>query len=882
MTIWRALPAALAISSASPAVGREPPVVTLEHVIVTGSHIRQIETEDALPVRVISRAEIEKSGATTLEQLLERVPAHVNAVNLASSVGDVTRPGLSSANLRGLGGGATLVLLNGRRLANYAFDGEAVDLNAIPLAAVERIEILKDGASAIYGTDAIAGVVNFILRKDYVGAQIATHVAVTQRGGGDAGQLSLGIGVGEPARDGYNLFASIALHKQRRLGASERDFARTGQRPELGLDALRGATFPANIVDRPGERILNPTAASGCTPPSSLPFRPFPFRTPACGYDAAAAADLLPEAQRASALLRGTWRAGATIDVFAEALLANNRVETRSAPLAVAPVGNAAGTPLYPAGGPYYPSAFAAANGLSGNLVVAYLPSELGPKLNSVRSDAQRYVVGAEGQAAGWAFDVAAVYSLNTQELFYGGSWLHIGRFIPALRTGLINPWGPSAPEGQALLASTTYQGTPQSARGSTSLAHGAVSRELTRLPAGPMAIALGAEARRERLSYDWDPAVLTGGFVPGANVPQSKTGARDVHALYAELKLPIARGLDAQLAARLDDYSDFGSTTNPKLALRWQAHDELLLRGSWGTGFRAPPLYALDAPPGVTRLVAGRPDPVRCPVTGTVNDCFIVVQAYAGGNPLLQPETSTQWNLGVVWQPARGVALSVDHWRIRHDGIIAPLDPEDALTYQARFNDRIIRGPVDPAFPALPGPIIGLNLSPINLGTTKTAGFDVTLNAAAPRNEWGVLRAGVQGSYVTRYETQINGVQFVSLLGSAVNGAPIPRWRSTLTLDWSRDPWGATLAQVYSHGYTDQQPGPDGAPRQVGALSTWDLQLRTTAIASWRWAIGVQNLFDRDPPASNQIRTTQAGYNPQLASPLGRTFYLRGTYDFE
>jgi iron complex outermembrane receptor protein len=267
--------------------------------------------------------------------------------------------------------------------------------------------------------------------------------------------------------------------------------------------------------------------------------------------------------------------------------------------------------------------------------------------------------------------------------------------------------------------------------------------------------------------------------------------------------------------------------------------------------------------------------------VTAAVDDCRIVVQAYAGGNPLLQPETSEQWNLGVVWQPARGIAVSVDHWDIRQDSIIGPLDAENALTYYTKFNDRIIRGPVDPAFPALPGPIVGLNLSPINLGTTKAAGFDITLNAAAPSNDWGALRAGLQGSYVTQYETQIDGVRFVSMLGSAVNGAPIPRWRSTLTLDWNRGPWGATLAQVYSHGYTDQQPGPDGAPRKVSALSTWDLQLRTTGIPGWRWAVGVQNLFDSDPPASNQTRTAQAGYNPQLSSPKGRTFTLQGTYTF-
>ncbi|MGH6624822.1 MAG: TonB-dependent receptor plug domain-containing protein, partial [Burkholderiaceae bacterium] len=215
-------------------LAQAPPVVTLDTTVITGSHIRLTDAESALPVQVITREDIDKSGVTTVEQLLERVPANVNGINAALSVGNTTTPGLSSANLRGLGGGSTLVLLNGRRLANYAFDGASVDLNSIPLAAIDRVEVLKDGASAIYGTDAIAGVINFILRRDYAGADVSANLAVTQHGGGNSGLFNAAFGTGHPLRDGYNVFAAISYQKDQNLSALERDFASTAYRPELG------------------------------------------------------------------------------------------------------------------------------------------------------------------------------------------------------------------------------------------------------------------------------------------------------------------------------------------------------------------------------------------------------------------------------------------------------------------------------------------------------------------------------------------------------------------------------------------------------------------------------------------------------------------------
>lgn len=287
------LAALLMLLLTASARAQEPaaPAATFERVVVTGSHIPQTDVETALPVQVLTREDIERSGVTTVEQLLERVPANVNPFNLSQTIGNGLNPGLSSANLRGLGGGSTLVLLNGRRLGNYAFDGASVDLNSIPLSAIQRVEVLKDGASAIYGTDAIAGVINFILRKDFQGVEVAGGFTATQHGGGNEGQFAITGGIGDPARDGYNVFASLAYQKQQALRAVDREFASTAYRPDEGIVSVNPFTFPSNLFDRARGRILNPTAANGCLPPTAIPLRFPPANALACGYDFAPAID---------------------------------------------------------------------------------------------------------------------------------------------------------------------------------------------------------------------------------------------------------------------------------------------------------------------------------------------------------------------------------------------------------------------------------------------------------------------------------------------------------------------------------------------------------------------------------------------------------------
>ena len=861
------------------------PIVTVNKVTVTGSHIPRSDIETALPVQVITREDIERSGSTTVAELVAKVSANVQGFNDQTSVGNLDMPGLSSVNLRGLGEGYTLVLLNGRRVANYAFNGSAVDVNSIPLAAVDRVEILKDGASAIYGTDAIAGVVNFILRKDYTGVELTGIGSRTQHGGGNQWQTTATAGTGDLTRDKYNLFITATYQKDDALDAAQRPFARTGYIPAEGVVQLSPATFPANIFNPDLRRLFNPSYASGCAPPSSLPATNARTRGDACGFDDASFAAIIPATERLAGYGRATLQVAAQHQLFAEAAYASNRMTLSIAPTAVAPFTNAKGELIvipYPASGPYYPTHFAAANGISGDLELLYRTAPLGNRVSQVDTSAWRAVFGADGDVAGWSYGAALSYSRTDQSQDFKSGYVSLQRTLDALASGLVNPFGASGPEGNALLAGAQSIGEYRFAKGTTVELDLKGSKDVYALPGGPLTIALGLEARHEQLDNGFAPFVTSGDLVGVRFAQQSVSGSRSVQALFAEAGVPIGKGVEAQLAARYDHYSDFGGTTNPKVALRWQPVTSLLLRTSWGTGFRAPPLYDLYTPTSASVLL--QEDPVRCPITEADRDCQDGFTGVVGGNPDLKPETSEQFNAGVVWEPVGGLSLAVDYWKINQSHVIASLDP--AIIFGEDFSrfapTHIIRGPVEAAHPNLPGPIQSVLLTRENLGNLRTSGIDIDVRWRSRPTTIGRFSFSLNGTYLIDWKVQPDGLTYESGVGRAEFGA-FPRWKHYASLGWDWSPWAATLAQTYQSGYEDVNKFPPRiSPRRVSSYEVWDLQGRYTGFRNVRIVLGIKNLFDRDPPFTNQPFTTQVGYDPQYADPRGRSFYANLTYAFK
>ena len=891
-TLVGACAAALGCSHV-PALGQESasPDDTIR-IEVTGSNIRQTDVETALPVQVLTREDIERGGSTTVAELMSKLSANILSFNDQLSIGSqllpLARPGQSTVNLRGIGDGSTLVLIDGRRVANYAFDGGAVDVNSIPVAAIDRVEVLKDGASAIYGTDAIGGVVNFILRKDYSGVEMSGYGAATGQGGGDQQQATIAAGFGDLSKDRFNVFATLSYQKDGALSAASRDFTRTGYRPDVGLFGYNAFSFPANVVG-PVD-LINPAAAAGCAPPRSFPIVSSPH-TVACGYDPQSLADIVPPAERFNALGRATLQLTSDLSLFADLAYSRNRLELTLPPTPISSLDTTGGAQvLYPASGPYYPSSFAAANGISGDLDLWFRTESLGNRLDVVDSHALRAVTGVDGSAAGWDYSTALVYSRNSQTDDLARGYVSQQRLLQGLATGLINPFGPSGPEGNALLESSLVNGNYHTATGTTWLVDAKASRDIARLPGGPLAIAIGAEARKEQLSDDFSPLAQSGDVVTVGDV-SSVAGGRRAQALYGEASVPFAKGWESQVAVRYDRYSDFGGTVNPKVAIRWQPMSQLVLRSSWGTGFRAPTIYDLYIPVQQIGTTDPRfPDPVRCPVTHEPGDCSAGFTALAGGNPHLSAETSEQFEAGAVWEPYAGASVTIDYWKINKSNVIQSLSQQQLFSDFGRWaGTNVVRAAVDPAYPVVPGPIVAVFLGNQNLGDLRTSGFDVDLQWRGRATSLGRLSFGLNGTYVTTYKLDFGTGQFSSGLGNNDLNGPVPRWRHYASVTWSNGPWSATLAQTFQLGYSecnqltvDPDTGACNGDRRVGDYSIWDTQARYSGFKNTAIVLGVKNLFNRDPPFTQAGLGFSGGYDPVYADPRGVTYYAKLTYSLE
>jgi iron complex outermembrane receptor protein len=896
LTLKTSVAAVASALALSPAIGQaqapEPPAPTqtppakLEKIEITGSSIKRIEGETALPVQVITREDIVKSGSTTAAELLTKISASSAALTDGASFSDIAgQRGFSGANLRGIGVSSTLVLLNGRRMANFASPGSAsgVDLNSIPSAAIDRVEVLKDGASAVYGTDAISGVINFITRRDYRGVDLAAYAYDTQDGGAGKRIFTISAGTGDLLKDRFNLFAVLDYQENDPLRSVQRPGLGSSFIPEINLDVGSSNTWPANFRrtranGSPTGGRFNPSVPN-CNPPASI-YAPTSFVGPnACYYDYMQDTEIYPEADRLTALLRGQLGLSGETTLFGEYSFSRTDTLYRISPLTITNLN-------YPANGRYYPTAYAAANGVSGPIRLNWRLTEGGNRTNDVAAESQRLVLGAKGNLGGWDYDSAYLWAKSEVVDAYVDGYVKTDTFDAAALTGNINPFGPSDAAGLALLNGTKINDKARNSEGTTKVFDFKASRPLFEMGGGEAALAVGFENRRE--DFDFTPsALLAAGLIRGDGAASAFSGGRTVNAAFAELALPVTKTLEAQIALRADRYSDFGSTTNPKLGLRWNPAKAILLRASYGEGFRAPSLADLYTPQRLGQTNGIYNDPLGCIRVGNINNtnnpdyCGIQPAKLRGGSKDLKPEESKQHSLGVVFEPARDFSASLDWWKIEKDNLIA--SPEgiyfaDPLLY-APF---ITRAAPDPSLPGIPGFITQIDSRLRNLGGLRTTGIDLSVEWKAPALALGKLGVRLNGTYVTDYEVQDGpGRPFVNALGKFFNDQVVQRWRHTLTLDWDHGPWGATLQQTYYRGYQDQNPNPDGSIRRVEAYELWDLSSAWRPNKNLRVRAGVRNLFDKKPPRSNQIYSFLAGYDPNYTDPRGRGFYFSIAYSF-
>jgi iron complex outermembrane receptor protein len=861
---------------ASPlAVAQDTTGQPMQRVEVTGSSIKRLAAESSLPITTIRAADFAKQGLTTVQEVLNTIPMNQTSQVSSSAVGAGTG-GRAVADLRGLGGDKTLVLLNGRRLANHPYFADTVDLNIIPVAALERVEVLRDGASAIYGTDAIGGVINFITKRSVKGGAITFEgYEPLRRGGGSEQRVNLSGGWGDLNRDGYSMFGVLDYHQQSALRATDRSFSRTGVRPERGLNEVSRTTFPANFFSDLGVA-GNPYYATGCRPPDTAPAA----GDPVCEFDFTQYIDNIPKTRQYSAM--GKFNRQLSPDHLAsiEFIWGRSTNESRVAPPPMSNLGitMTSASPYYPGNGitPAFP-------GLTGEPIdISWRPIESGQRQNYDSSGTARLQASLEGSLAGWDYNTAISHSLGRARSAFRGGYLIDQRIIEGVGAGILNPFGPQSAEGATYLQNSLLLGEYVHARISSSAIDARASRELMTLPAGPLGFALGAEFRRDRAKYFVNRTLASQASSSGYADAQDQSGQRSIAALFTELNVPVIKDMELNFAGRYDHYSDVGGSFNPKVSLRWQPTPQMLLRGSFNKGFRAPTLFDLFGPQSTTNTSDTYDDPVLCPGGAAVpgaNPNIVCGQQQlirGGGNPDLDPERSRTYSAGIVFEPIPSLTLSADYWNIKLKDQISALAEQTIFGNFPKYQNLFV---YDPSGTRL-NYVLGITA---NLGEVRTRGLDLSLLYRMPKNPFGNLSLSIDGTYVNKYEYQNEpGGPFTQNAGRYADATPVFRWRHNLLLTLVRGDYTFNLANRYMSHYEDQNAAvSEEFFNKVGHYSTWSLSSTFTGNKLFEFTAGIKNLFDEEPPFTNQVTNFQIGYDPRYTDPLGRTVYMRLTYKF-
>ena len=846
----------------------------VQRVTVTGSSLKRLDAETALPVTVIKAEDFARKGITSVEEMLTTLSMNQQATVAAGNVGAETG-GKSSANLRGLGDGRTLILLNGRRLPNHPYDGSSVDLYSIPFAAIDRIEVLRDGASHIYGTDAIAGVINFITKRSYTGATLTAESVLPQQGGAREARIGGTFGFGNLDRDGYNFYGALDHHQQDRLAATDRAFSASGVIPSQGISKTSGTTFPANFFSTAGVA-GNPGFASGCLAPASIPNA----STKTCREDYASFVDDVPQTRQTSFLGKASFKLGGQGLGSLEYLHAESENINRIAPPPMTGLIMHSSSKWYPGGSGGTP----AVAGLNGeDLNVSWRTTEGGDREATNLGKSDRLVAALTGDLAGWDYSIGvnAARTRVTEDLT--GGYLNDVAIQTGINNGVLNPFGLQDAAGAALLASSQVRGEVVAATARNSGVDMRLTRDLMELPAGPLGFALGAEQRHESSEFILQRGPLDQMLISRASglVAASNTsGARSLSAAFSEANVPVTKQLEVQLAARYDRYSDAGKTWNPKIGFRFQPTRQWILRGSANTGFRAPTLYELNGPVQDSITSTQYNDPVLCPggvpkpgVNPNVS-CSANLPTRTGGNPQLKPERARSYSVGMVVEPTPQTMLSLDYARINIRDVVGDLlDESTILNNYDKYASRYHYNAAGTALDYINTSTLG------NGGGRMTQALDLTGQWRLPSTSVGDFDAWFNGTYVLKDTfTDIDGVSQNDL--GVYNGTV--RWRHNLAVRWSHTVWGLTLSERYSGGYVDQNLVAEQYMRKVSANSVWTLTGTYSGFKNLMLSAGVKNLLNAAPPFSNQAPNAQTGYDPRFSDPVGRAFYLRATYQFK
>lgn len=960
---------ALAQESSAPAAPQVAEEESGTAIIVTGSRIRQDPTKSALPLQIVTTEEFERNSISSAEQFINYLSSNgTGSDNLASNADVVSgqqrgNNGASFANLRGQGSSATLVLLNGRRVASHGLNGAGVDVNQIPFAAIERVEVLKDGASAIYGTDAIGGVINFITRKDYQGLGTNLFADITERGDAPIYRLSAIAGHGDLSTDGFNFMAAVSYSDAAALPGDRRDFVDTfqvdrglspdtrgsptgtifplGVGPNTPLGTIIASTgtapfLPGSTTVRAsgGVNVLDLPGAEGC---SSVGFQQDAYADDlwlnpaarfACSYDTGVDASLQQDLETVTYLGRGVFKFG-DHELFAEVTGSDATAQKRFSNVQITPNGGTQNY-AYPSSGANYTNIF--------NRLVAVFPTleprrglpiayrwrciECGPREITTDTKTFRVAAGADGPLfADWNYRAGASYAQSESRSRLGSGYYFRGTLsdnsattvneaglpdlnapiapgatvpglIGLLNTGIINPFLlPGQSQSQAArdaLSAVSAEGVVLfGGKYSITQFDGSISGSLFDIGDNAVQLAVGVDYRKEEYRFNGDeraaatrPVIIAAPFDDGNALDGV---SRDVKAAYAEILVPLFDMFEISGAIRIDEYEGFGSTTNPKIAAKFEPTDWLLFRGSYNTGFRVPTFNQIFNDQTESIFGGTLADPRDCPggvIQPTNPECQgIRPDIIGGGNPNIGPETSREFGGGLVLRPSANFSVSVDYWNIRREGTIITPTLAQLIANITLVEDRFIR---DSA-----GTLVAIDQTVLNAGSSNTEGIEVSVRGGFELGS-GTLAAGLDGSYLLEKEEQIiASAPFTDQLGEFTFGGDLGlRWKHNAFITYSTEDWGVSFSQIFRSGYRNQQlpgvaNGSVNPPNDVVKTSDYilyNLSAYYRIGESFKITAGVKNLFDRDPPFAISYDTDTGGgssWEPRVADPRGRAFTI-------
>lgn len=883
-------------ASTTPASGE---TTQLEAIEVTGSRLSRKDLETPSPVVTISRQQIESTGATSLGEILKIITSNEGGISESQTLGFAA--GESSINLRGLGAQYSLVLLNGRRMAPYGRPNvtsaniePSVNLDSVPVGAIERIEILPNGGSAIYGSDAVAGVVNIITKKNYTGTDLSAYYGQAVNST-YSGITNLSLTSGQMTSGVQTLFF-INWYKNQGMPESDRGLS-ADQRALGGLDLRSSVGYPATVYLDNGTSL------------DQVNLCPLADQNGTCKTDRNTYTPIDPPAQRLSAYA-SISKDLVSADIFSmsayfEALFNQSNVHTGYYPT---PVSTFIDPALFSGQNNPFTQAFInqynTDNGTSYNPVqdvsMRFDFRELGPRLDDYEDNQNRFVLGFKGGLAGWNYDLGGLYSQDKNNDF-GDNYTSRNLITQALTTG-IDVLGTGTPEylnvfgGQfgVPAANGGFPNTPELVnalriRLDTRAISGIKSIDLT--AGGPIfplvdqqvSLSVGVERRLEDF-FNAPDSQQSGGNVVALSTGTPVGGNRGLTSIYTEADIPVLKYAEIQLAARHEDYSDFGTVTKPKIAVKVTPVDWVILRAGIDKGFRAPSLADLFAAQS-TAFQNGIIDTARCNAgTATAPECdgSGLFQITVGGNPTLKPEESKSFYYGFVVEPVSGLALGMTAFDVKIEDVITTLPAQ--LLVDTNDPSVIIRGA--PTGPGDPGPILNIFNGFLNGAFLETKGFDADIGWSVP--SWmvpagfGRFKADLAATYIDKYKYSDPNIPEASYAGSSAFGVALPRVKGNAAVHWEIAIFDATARVNHIGAYNDDF----GFGYKVGVYDTLDLQggVQVPFVKGLKASVGVNNVFDKAPPyavGANFYSATFLGYDPSLYSAQGRFGYLTLGYNF-